>query len=135
MPSASFLANQKAMQTRQGHNNASSLFGLQHIPSDNQIRNLLDLLEAKLLFRVFAKVVSALEESGELEAFCSYRKQLLIILGGTQYFSSEEIQCENCSHHTKGEQTTYFHALITPVIAAPGNSRVMLVTGSDGVPK
>jgi len=70
------------MQTREGRNNASSMFGLKRIPSDNQIRNMLDLLEAKLLFPVFAKVVSALEESGELEAFRSYRKQLLIILDG-----------------------------------------------------
>jgi hypothetical protein len=92
MQSASFLANQKAMQTREGRNNASSMFGLKRIPSDNQIRNLLDLLEAKLLFPVFAKVVRLLEESGELETFRSYRKQLLIILDATQYFSSQEIQ-------------------------------------------
>jgi len=69
MQSASFLANQKAMQTREGRNNASSMFGLKHIPSDNQIRNMLDLLEAKLLFPVFAKVFSALEESGSWKHF------------------------------------------------------------------
>ena len=135
MQSASFLANQKAMQTREGRNNASSMFGLKRIPSDNQIRNLLDLLEAKLLFPVFAKVISALVESGELEAFRSYRKQLLIILDGTQYISSEEIHCENCSHRTKGEQTTYFHAVITPVIAAPGNARVIALEPEFIVPQ
>src|SRR5208337_3535885 len=83
MQSASFLANQKAMQTREGRNNASSMFGLKHIPSDNQIRNLLDLLEAKLLFPVFAKVVSALEESGELEAFRSHLPPLSDVSPGT----------------------------------------------------
>ena len=125
MQSPSFLAHQENMQRHEGRNNASSLFGLKTIPSDNHIRNLLDPLEARLLFSVFAKVTSLLEENGELEAFRYYRDNLLIILDGTQYFSSQEIHCANCSHRTDKDETTYFHAVITPVIAAPGNSRVI----------
>jgi hypothetical protein len=135
MQSPSFLANQKAMQTREGHNNASSLFGLQRIPSDNQIRNLLDPLEAQLLFPAFGEVVDLLEGSGELAAFRFYREHLLIILDGTQYFSSQEIHCADCSHRTQGEETTYFHAVITPVIAAPGNSRVIALEPEFIVPQ
>src|SRR5512144_2631996 len=42
MQSPSFLAHQRDMQRAKGQNNASSLFGLDEVPSDPQIRNLLD---------------------------------------------------------------------------------------------
>jgi hypothetical protein len=40
--SPSFLAYQRDMQRHKGRNNAPSLFGVAQIPSDPQIRNLLD---------------------------------------------------------------------------------------------
>lgn len=135
MQSPSFLAHQENMQLNTGQNNATSLFGLKTIPSDNQIRNLLDPLEAGHLFPIFAKVSTLLEASGELEAFRDYREQLLIILDGTQYFSSKEIHCDNCSQRTHGDETSYFHAVITPVIAAPGNARVISLEPEFIVPQ
>ena len=38
MQSPSFLAHQEAMEGREQRNNAASLFGIQQIPSDPQIR-------------------------------------------------------------------------------------------------
>lgn len=135
MQSASFLAHQDEMERHKGHNNGTSLFGLKTIPSDNQIRNLLDPIEPSHLFPMFAKVSSQLEENGELQGFRSYQENVLIILDGTQYFSSKEIHCANCSHRTHGDETTYFHAVITPVIAAPGNSRVIALEPEFIVPQ
>jgi len=40
--SPSFLAHQQAMQKARGVNNAQSVFGIQEIPSDNQVRGMLD---------------------------------------------------------------------------------------------
>jgi hypothetical protein len=135
MQSPSFLAYQEMMQCNAGHNNATSLFGVETIPSDNQIRNLLDPLEPGYLFGVFGQVSALLEESGELQAYRTYRDNLLIILDGTQYFSSKEIHCDNCSSRTHGDETTYFHAVLTPVIAAPGNSRVIALEPEFMVPQ
>ncbi|MDF1514163.1 MAG: hypothetical protein P1S60_10180 [Anaerolineae bacterium] len=42
MQSPSFLAHQRDMQRQRGRNNAQSLFGVERIPSDSQLRNLLD---------------------------------------------------------------------------------------------
>jgi len=125
MQSPSFLSFQRSMQDSTGHNNASSIFEVEQIPSDNQIRNLLDPLEADHLFPVFEQVTTLLADSGELQAYRDYHNQLLIVMDGTRYFSSYEIHCEACSHSTKGGKTLYDHDVITPVIAAPGNSRVL----------
>ena len=40
--SPSFLAHQRDMKLRKGRSNAENLFHLEELPSDNQIRNLLD---------------------------------------------------------------------------------------------
>lgn len=135
MQSPSFLAHQEEMQHNSGHNNAVSLFGLKAIPSDNQIRNLLDPLEPEHLFPVFEDSITLLEENGQLQGFRDYQGHLLIALDGTQYFSSKEIHCDDCSHRTHGKETTYFHAVITPVIAAPGNSRVISLEPEFIVPQ
>ena len=41
MQSPSFLAHQRDMQRNKGQNNAQGMFGVEQIPSDGQIRNLL----------------------------------------------------------------------------------------------
>ena len=50
----SFLAFQKSMQQNKGKNNAQALFRVQTIPSDNQIRNLLDPVPPTHLFPIFS---------------------------------------------------------------------------------
>jgi hypothetical protein len=65
--SPSFLAYQQAMQQAQRRNNAQSLFGIEQIPSDNQIRNLLDPLEPGLFYPVFSSTFEHLEKGGTSE--------------------------------------------------------------------
>jgi len=63
MQSPSFLAQQQIMQEEQGRSNAQSLFALVNIPSDNQIRNLLDPLPVHLFHPVFRFCVEGLREA------------------------------------------------------------------------
>lgn len=44
MQSSSFLAHQRLLQNKKGRSNARSLFQVEEIPSDPQIRNLIDPL-------------------------------------------------------------------------------------------
>lgn len=136
--SPSFLAFQKAMQQNKGKNNAKSLFGVTHIPSDNQIKNLLDPISPSLFFPVFSHIFHSLNDTGLLKPFHSYNGNLLLALDGTQYFSSKSIHCANCSQKQhKNGTITYYHTAITPVIVAPGNKNVIslqpeFITPQDG---
>ncbi len=56
MQSESFLEHQRQMYSRCGKDNAQSLFGLKQIPTTPQIRNILDKIAAKELFKVFTWV-------------------------------------------------------------------------------
>lgn len=51
--SPSFLSYQRDMERSKGRNNAASLFGVSAIPSDQQIRNLLDPVEPRHLYEPF----------------------------------------------------------------------------------
>jgi len=62
--SPSFLDFQRNLQVAKGCNNATSLFGLTQVPSDNQIRNLLDPVPPSAALPVFAAVVEALHVAG-----------------------------------------------------------------------
>ena len=59
--SPSFLSHQSSMAHSKGHNNAQSLFGVHQIPSDNQIRDLLDDVEPAQVFAVFSEIFRALD--------------------------------------------------------------------------
>src|SRR5882762_8148971 len=85
--SPSFLAHQRDMKLRKGRSNAESLFGLSEIPSDNQIRNLLDSVSPEYVQPVYRQTFLALDETGVLEKRRSFAKQLLVAIDGTEYFS------------------------------------------------
>jgi hypothetical protein len=125
MQSASFLAHQQAMQDHQQRNNACSLFGIEQIPSDPQIRNLLDPIAPAALSAPFWAIFALLEEAGELSSFRSLNDQWLVSLDGTQYFSSSRIHCQRCTVKVWHETEYYTHTAITPVLVAPGESRVI----------
>jgi hypothetical protein len=124
--SPSFLAFQKSMQKNKGVNNAQSLFGIKKIPSDNHIRDMLDVVPPESVFPVFAFIVEAFRSAGRLDGFRSYNNNLLCALDGTQYFSSKTIHCDNCStkKHKNGS-ITYSHSALTPVFLKPGFNKVL----------
>jgi hypothetical protein len=134
--SPSFLAYQQAMQQVQRRNNAQSIFGVQEIPSDNQIRNLLDPTGPELFYPVFSSTFEQLEKAGHLNSYRFFEGCLLVPLDGTEYFRSSKIHCSQCSvtHHTNGK-VSYSHKVLTPVVVAPGNPKVLALEPEFIVPK
>ena len=125
MQSASFLAHQQAMQDRQRRNNAKSLFGIEQIPSDPQIRNLLDPVPPEALSAPFWEIFGLLQAAGELQSYRTLNGQWLVSLDGTQYFSSSKIHCQRCTVRVRNGTEYYAHTAITPVLVAPAESRVI----------
>jgi hypothetical protein len=125
MQSPSFLAHQRDMQRAKGRNNAQSLFGVDQVPSDPQIRNLLDPLEPSQLAAPFWMVFEQLRAGGRLKAYQAFWGGWLCAIDGTQYFHSQRIHCPQCSVWQLGERTHYTHSLVAPLIVAPGHSQVI----------
>lgn len=126
MQSPSFLEHQRTMQKERGKNNAHSLFGVYQIPSDNQIRNLLDAVPPEALWPLYRWVLQALEAQGKLKEFQVLGDSVLVALDGVEYFSSQKIHCECCSTKTlKTGVVQYAHSAVTPVIVSPHQADVI----------
>ena len=125
MQADSFLAYQQALQRRQGQNNARSLFGLDQVPSDGQIRNLLDTVAPEQLAPPFWRVFEQLREGDYLQAYQGHLGRWLCALDGTQYFSSQKIHCDQCTTRVVNGRTYYSHSLVAPLLVAPGENRVI----------
>jgi hypothetical protein len=124
--SPSFLAHQNTMERKKGRSNAQSLFQIEEIPCDNQIRDCLDHVPPEEIFPLYDEVFDSLKGQGVLETYRGLGGTIAIALDGTWYHSSEKIHCANCSclEHASGKKT-YYHAAITPVIVAPGKPRAI----------
>src|SRR5437667_4587972 len=134
----SLRAHQKAMPSSREHNNAHSFFQIEEIPSDNQIRQMLDPVPPQTLYPVYDQIYDGLGEQVILQTFRGVNDSTLIDLDGTWYCSSHKIHCPCCSHlEHKSGQITYYHSAVTPVIVAPGQSEVIalrpeFITPQDG---
>jgi hypothetical protein len=139
--SPSFLAYQRDLKLRKGRSNAERLFALREIPSDNQIRSLLDPIGPSHLEGYYRQIFQDLEREGVLKGFQSFANMLLVAIDGTEYFSSKKIDCEQCSQRIlKNGEINYFHSVLTPVIVQPGNEHVIslepeFISPQDGYEK
>lgn len=138
MQSASFLEYQRQLHSRHGKDNAQSLFGVNKIPSIEQIRNILDRIPASALQRAFEQVYQALHRCGYLSQFEVLGGHLLVALDGTEYHSSQTIHCPCCSKRKASNgRVTYSHKAILPAIVSPGKHTVVslapvFITPQDG---
>jgi hypothetical protein len=124
--SPSFLDYQTRMRQASGRDNTQSLFGVHEIPSDNQIRNLLDPVPEETAYPLLADLGEDLYREGYLDGFRSVGDTLLLALDGTDFFSAEKLSCPCCLSATqKNGKVRYRHTAVTPVLVAPGKEQVI----------
>ncbi len=124
--SPSFLAYQRRLQHTTGHHNAQTLFGVEQIPCDNQIRTLLDPIAPSPCDPIFIEVVERLAQHHLFDSFRVLGDQFLVAMDGTHYFSSQALSGQHClKRQLSNGQTLYYHPAITPVGVCPGRSQVI----------
>jgi len=140
MQSSSFLEFQRKMQEETGRNNAKSLFDIDKIASDNHIRDMLDYVDPIYLKPMYEEQLKYLKNAKILESY-KHMNKYLILLDGTEYYSSKKICCKNClTREHKEEEPTYSHQAVTPIIAAPNMKQIIplmpeLIKNEDGTEK
>src|ERR1700730_18536292 len=81
MQSASFLAFQRGLEKGQGRSNCQTLFGIEKIPSDNYIRDMLDAADPALLQPCFERMEQMLAAPPLRAAFGRLGERTLIARG------------------------------------------------------
>ena len=73
MQSPSFLQFQKNMKNKEGKCNAETLFGIEKIPSDNHIRNMLDNVAPSYLRPMYDEQLKYLKDTKILDSYKYYQ--------------------------------------------------------------
>ncbi len=137
----SVLEFQRRMEESTNCNNLKTMFNVVSIPKDTQLRDVLDLCPLDPLDKVFADFFYHLQRSKQLEAYQFINGMYLMPVDGSQYFSSEKINCPSCLTTTsKKGVVRYHHSILQAVIVHPDNKQVIplapeAIQNTDGTEK
>jgi hypothetical protein len=130
-----------AFQDRIKDSNLRSIYGIQHVPSDTQLRAILDPVDPEALRPCFTDVFRQLQRGKALEPFVFYQGCCLLSCDGVVHFTSEAIHCAHCleKHHKNGT-VSYSHQLFAGALVHPDRKEVIPVMPEpiikqDGVQK
>jgi hypothetical protein len=106
--------------------NLQSVFGLKAIPSDTQMRSILDEVDPDGLRPIFKDLFSQLHSGHALDDYRILDGHYLIALDGVEYFRSKKIHCSCCltRQHRNGE-VSYCHQMLGAVLVHPDHSEVI----------
>lgn len=106
--------------------NLRTVFGLQAIPSDTQMREILDEVNPKTLRPLFKDVFRQLQRGKILEDYVFLDGCYLVALDGVEYFRSKAVHCDHCltCQHKNGE-VSYYHQMLGAALVHPDFSEVI----------
>src|SRR5713101_2681236 len=109
-----------AFDKERAEGNLETIYGIERVPCDTHMREILDPVSPKWLRPVFKSVFRQLQRGKALEAMVFLDGHYLLALDGTGYFSSPTIHCESCLQkvHRNGS-VTYSHQMLGAAIIHP----------------
>jgi hypothetical protein len=137
----SLLAFQRRQEVKQRQSNLESLFGVSKIPSDSQMREIIDCVPSEVFRPVYTKYFSSLQRAKYLERYEIFPGLYLCDIDGSEYFSSKNISCAHClTREHKKEEMTFVHQILQATVVHPGQKQVIplcpeQIANSDGSDK
>lgn len=114
-------------ERRRTDSNLKSIYGLEKVPCDTQMRTTLDGVEPVGIRPVFGDVFRRLQREKRLDEFVFLGSSYLVSLDGTGYFSSKKVHCDACLQkvNKKTGEVTYAHQLLGGVVIHPKRREVI----------
>jgi hypothetical protein len=142
------LQYQRAMKQKRQRCNLETIFGVQEIPSDTQMREILDGVPVEPLRRLLPELFEAVRRAGWANPFkttvstgADAGDYYTVAIDGSEYFRSSAIQCPGClRRRDNGGQMQYSHTVVAATLVKAGWRRVLPldveeVRNSDGLEK
>ena len=112
-----------AFDKERAEDNLHHIYGIERVPCDTSMREILDPVKPEALRPVFKQVFRKLQRSNAFQEMEFVQGHYLLALDGTGYFSSNQIHCASCleTHHRNGT-LAYAHHIptvspqLTPVV-------------------
>jgi hypothetical protein len=115
-----------AFDKERAEGNLHTIYGIERVPCDTHMREILDPVSPKWLRPVFTSVFRQLQRGKALEPMAFLDGHYLLALDGTEYFSSKTIHCASCLQkvHRNGS-ITYYHQLLGAALVHPDQRAVI----------
>src|SRR2546425_5638867 len=115
-----------AFDKERAEGNLHTIYGIERVPCDTHMREILDPVSPKWLRPVFTSVFRQLQRGKALEEMMFLDGHYLLALDGTEYFSSKTIHCPSCltKHHRDGS-ITYAHQMLGAALIHPERREVI----------
>jgi hypothetical protein len=121
----SLLEYQRRMQKRTGRSNLERVFQVEEIPSDTQMREILDGVPTEPLRRVLPQTFEQMRRVGWMSRFVTEvggQKYYPTVLDGSEYFHSTQIHCPHClSQRQANGETHYSHVVVGATVTRAGS--------------
>ncbi len=111
---------------RDPNDNFRTIYGISRVPSDSQMRTILDPVAPADVRSPYQDVFRRLQRGKALEPFVYLDGHYLISLDGTTYFSSSKVHCPSClEKRHRGGGVTYSHQLLGATLVHPDRKEVI----------
>ena len=115
-----------AFDKERAEDNLHRIYGIERVPCDTSMREILDPVAPASLRPVFKQVFTHLQRRKVLNEMEFVQGHYLLALDGTGYFSSNQIHCASCleTHHRNGT-LTYAHHMLGAALIHPDKRTVI----------
>lgn len=120
--------------------NLNSVFKVSKPPGDTQFRKIIDKVDPNDIKPIFKDFLLRLQRHKYLEKYVFMNNAYLVPIDGSEYFSSEKVNCPGCLKKKNGNSLRYHHQILQAVIVHPDQKQVIPlapeeVRNSDGTEK
>jgi hypothetical protein len=116
-----------AFEARQPDTNLKTIYKVNKVPCDTQMRKILDEQDPASIEPLFSDVFRQLQRGKCLEKMVYMDDYYLFSIDGTGYFSSNKINCKSCCTKTSSKtgEVTYYHQMLSGAIVHPDFKEVI----------
>ena len=138
--SGNLITFQRNLKKRFYKSNLETQFGVTETPEDNQMRNIISSIPADTFQPIFKNYLNRLQRSKHLNKY-KFENKYLIAIDGTQYHTSETVNCSECLRQKKRNgKIEYSHKALQPIICHPDQKQILpmmpeAIKNTDGVEK
>jgi hypothetical protein len=122
----SLLQFQCNLEEERHCNNLKTLFGVEDIPKETQMREIIDEVDSDYFSAIFKNYYLRLQRGKHLESYQILPGLYYFPMDGSEFFSSEDIHCEHCLTKThRKDKKTYSHQVLQGGIMHPDQAQVI----------
>jgi hypothetical protein len=112
-------------QTRQEERNLKSIYRIEAIPSDTQMRSALDPISVVPLRNLLRKLFRILQQAGLVKEYHYWRDHVIVSVDGVEHFSSTQIHFDHCTTRTHRDGfISYHHSGLAALMLHPEHEEV-----------